>query len=93
MRIRHGWIYREPSHGATPARLIVKLTYGENTTQVFDDSNVGATAASEFISSKLGESWKLEDLAFLGYRIISETVTPTPSNPLAPLVNSIKEGK
>lgn len=70
MRTYHGWIYREPASGVTPARIRVKLNQLE--TQVFNDNHIGAEKAAEYISRTIGYSWKLEDMQFLGYRIITE---------------------
>lgn len=79
MRVRHGWIYREPGNNATPPRLRVKLrVHGEpgkdskEVVKVFHDNSIGAQEAADYISSVIGDSWKLEDLAFLGCRIITE---------------------
>lgn len=75
MRVRHGWITREEGVGATPPRIHVTLRQGDghNTLKVFDDSPSGAQEAADYVSGQIGDNWKLEDCAFLGYRIFTET--------------------
>jgi hypothetical protein len=70
MRKKVGWIYREPGSGMTPNRIKVKLD--KNVTSTFDDNAVGAAEAAQFISVHCGDAWKLEDMAFLGCRIVVE---------------------
>lgn len=79
MKQKHGWIYREPAVGVTPARMKVSLNLiaepgkeARKEEKVFDDNNAGAQEAANYISSVVGDSWKIEDCAFLGYRIFTE---------------------
>lgn len=72
-KVNRGWIYREPAtNAATPARIRVQIgkDLNQSVTKVFNDSPVGAQEAANFITSQIGDSWHLEDLAFLGYRIV-----------------------
>jgi hypothetical protein len=74
MKRNHGWIYREPAVGNTPARIRVQFKNGD--TKVFDDNSIGAAEATSHITTILGDEWKLEDLAFLGYRIVTQDPEP-----------------
>lgn len=68
--MKRGWIYREESIGVTPARIKVDLDSRPRKT--FDDNTVGASEAAAYITSQLGDDWKLEDMQFLGYRIVQK---------------------
>lgn len=75
MRVRHGWITRERESGATPPRIHVTLRQGDGnkSLRVFDDSPSGAQEAADYVSGQIGDNWGLENWAFLGYRIFTET--------------------
>jgi hypothetical protein len=70
MRIHHGWIYRDKGQGITPDRI--RVTIPDKGTKVFDDTAAGAQGAADYISSVIGNTWKLEECGFLGYRIFTE---------------------
>lgn len=76
MRQFSGWIYREPGMGETPARLRVTVHLNKRKeskeSKVFDDSPKGSVEAAEYITHTFGDSWKLEECGFLGYRIVVE---------------------
>jgi hypothetical protein len=71
----HGWIYVEDRPRHFVLRLDPKYKIKESTgneTVSFNDSPEGVKQMVQFITTFLGsDDWKLEDLFFLGYRIVT----------------------
>lgn len=78
MRVQCGWMYREKGSGVTPDRIRVEVT---GNVRVFDDNQRGAQDAADFVTSRIGNDWKLEEMGFLGYRIIVDDKTQDGEGP------------